>query len=101
MRPGFYYADIWKIIYNYSQISNIIPTLVGNKRVDHSCSWSIACSNYIFILDLTPGFNGLGKDNCETGREVLGFGASNIRYFTVIKISDFNYLTRNFDLRIS
>ena len=30
------------------------------------CSWSIACrrcSNYIFILNLTPGFNGLGKDN--------------------------------------
>ena len=29
------------------------------------CSWSIACqrcSNYIFILDLTPGFNGFGKD---------------------------------------
>ena len=30
------------------------------------CSWSIPCrrcSNYIFILNLTPGFNGLGKDN--------------------------------------
>ena len=24
---------------------------------------------YIFILDLTTGFNGLGKDNCKTGRE--------------------------------
>ena len=33
------------------------------------CSWSIACrrcSNYIFILDLTPGFNGLGKDSGKT-----------------------------------
>ena len=33
------------------------------------CSWSIACrrcSNYILILDLTPGFNGLGKNNCKT-----------------------------------
>ena len=32
------------------------------------CSWSIACwrcSNYIFILDLTPALNGLGKDNCK------------------------------------
>ena len=33
-----------------------------------SYSWSIACqhcSNYIFILDLVPVFNGLGKDNCK------------------------------------
>ena len=40
------------------------------------CSWSIAwrrCSNYIFILDLTPGFNGLGKDYCETRRETFKF----------------------------
>ena len=36
------------------------------------CSWSFAyrhCSNYIFILDLTPGFNGLDKDNCRTRQE--------------------------------
>ena len=35
------------------------------------CSWSIACrrcSTYILILDLIPGFNGLGKDNCKTIR---------------------------------
>ena len=34
--------------------------------------WSIACwrcSNCIFILDLTPGFSGLGRANCETRRE--------------------------------
>ena len=40
------------------------------------CSWRIACrrcSNYIFILDLTHGFNRLGKDNCKTGRESLKF----------------------------
>ena len=32
------------------------------------CSWSIACrrcSNYIFILHLTHGFNVLCKDNCK------------------------------------
>ena len=32
------------------------------------CSWSIACqccSNYIFILELTHGFNGLSNDNCR------------------------------------
>ena len=33
-----------------------------------TCNWSMACrccSNYIFILILTPGFNGLGKDKCK------------------------------------
>ena len=40
------------------------------------CSWSIACrrcSNYIFILNLTPGFNKLHKDNCKTRRETFKF----------------------------
>ena len=40
------------------------------------CSWNIACrrcSNYIFILDLTPDFNGLGKDNCKMRRKTLKF----------------------------
>ena len=40
------------------------------------CSWSIACrrcSNYIFILNLTPGFNGLGKDNNKMRREAFKF----------------------------
>ena len=78
----------------YRQTSNIRRTLVGNKIVEHSdvvgasnirrtsvsnccwslrCSWSIACrrcSNYIFVLDLTPGFNGLGKDNSKTRRKI-------------------------------
>ena len=31
------------------------------------------CSNYIFILDLTPGFNELGKDNCKTRQETFEF----------------------------
>ena len=60
----------------YCQISNISGTLVGNKIVDHSdvvgatCRY---CSNYIFILNLTPGFNGLGKDDCKTRGETLSF----------------------------
>ena len=29
--------------------------------------------NYIFILDLTPGFNWLGKDNCKTRRGKFKF----------------------------
>ena len=32
--------------------------------------WDL-CSNYIFILNLTPGFNGLGKDICETKQETF------------------------------
>ena len=75
----------------YRQISNISGTLVGNKSVDHSIrwSWSIACrlcSNCIFILDSTPGFNGLGKDNRKTRRETYelwDFGAPYIRDLTV------------------
>ena len=40
------------------------------------CSWSIACrrcSNYIFILDLTPGFNILCKDNCKQRQGAFKF----------------------------
>ena len=63
---------------DYCQTSNISHTLVGNKVVDHSdVVESIACwrcSNYIFILDLTPGFIGLGKDNCKTRRQNLALG---------------------------
>ena len=43
------------------------------------CSRSTACrrySNFIFILDLTHGFNGLGKDNRKTRRETYKFGDS-------------------------
>ena len=64
-------------LFTYCQISTIRHPLVGNKIVDHSrCSSSIACwccSNDIFILNLTPGFNGLGKDNYKRRRETLKF----------------------------
>ena len=56
---------------SYRKTSNISRTFVGNKIVDH-CSWNIACrrcSNYIFILDLTFGFKGFGKDSHKTVRE--------------------------------
>ena len=39
-------------------------------------SWSIACLrcfNYIFILNLTPHFSGLGKDDCKTRWESFKF----------------------------
>ena len=62
----------------YCQVSNISHTLIGNEIVDHSdvvgASPVGACFNYIFILDLTPGFIGLGKDNCKTRRETFKFG---------------------------
>ena len=48
----------------YRQVSNISGTFVGNKIVD----------NYIFILDLTPGFIGLCKDNCKKRQETFKFG---------------------------
>ena len=40
------------------------------------CSWSIACrccSNYIFILHLTHGFNVLRKDKCKPRRKSFTF----------------------------
>ena len=64
----------------YRQTSNISHTSVGNKIVDHSDVVGAAptscrrCSSYIFILNLTPGFNGLGIDNCKTRWETLKFG---------------------------
>ena len=67
--------DIFKL-----STSNISHTSVGNKTADHSdiCSWSMACrrcSNYIFILDLTSGFSGLGKDNRKMRRGTFKFWA--------------------------
>ena len=65
---------------SYRQVSHINRTLVGNKQVDHSYLVGAACrscSSYIFNLDLTPGFDGLGTDNCKTILEtlkVLGIG---------------------------
>ena len=50
---------------------NIIDTFVGNVIVDRACR---PCSNYTFILDLFPSFNGLERDNCKTRRESFTFG---------------------------
>ena len=59
---------------NYRQTSNVRRPLVGNIIVwslkwSPLCSWSTACrhcSNHISMLDLTPGSNRLGRDNCKT-----------------------------------
>ena len=54
----------------YRKTSNIRRTLVGNKIVDHSdvvgASPIGAAPHYIFLLDLTSGFKGLGKDSHKT-----------------------------------
>ena len=49
--------------------SNINRILVGNKIADHS--HMVVASPGIFILDLTPGLNGLGRDNYKTRREIF------------------------------
>ena len=65
----------FRIISEYCQTSNISRTLVGNKAVDDSdvvvASPVGAAPTYIFILNLTPGFKGLGEDNCKTGWETF------------------------------
>ena len=53
----------------YRKTSNISRTLIGNKIVDNYRR----CSNYIFILNFTPGFNGLSEDNCKRIQETFEF----------------------------
>ena len=56
----------------YRQDFNQSGTLVGNK-IFYFFIFFWRCSNYIFILDIRPGFNGLGKDNGKTTRETFNF----------------------------
>ena len=76
------------ITVTYCQTSNISITLVGNKLVDHSDSWSITsrcCSNNIFILGLTSSYNGWAKKTARRHRKYLsfGFGETYTRSLTV------------------
>ena len=60
----------------YHQTSNKRCILEGNNCWSLRCSWSISCwhcSNYNFILNLTPGFNGLDKDKCKTRQKTFKF----------------------------
>ena len=88
---------IWKKIFIISILLGYIPwdsvndnqsltsvnalCTIGNKILSVSIIRKIAytlqsqrCSNNIFILDLTPGFIGLGKDICKTRQETFKFG---------------------------
>ena len=56
----------------------------------------LSCSNYIFILNLTPGFSGLGRDfsglgrdNCKTRLKkfLSWFGATFTRGLTITVLS--------------
>ena len=58
LSPGRRQAIIW---------TNAGILLIGLLGTNF-CSNSRMGSNYIFILDLTPGFNGLGKDKYKTRR---------------------------------
>ena len=55
------------------QTSNINHTWICKKIADHSDVVGASPVNYIFILNLTPGFNGLGKENGKTRRESFKF----------------------------
>ena len=66
MVHGLIVIEEW---HEFCQTFNSSHTLVG-------WSWSMVCqhcANYIFILNLTPGFNGLGRANCKTRRETFKF----------------------------
>ena len=57
-----------------SQTSNIRHTLAGNKIVDHSDvvgASPVGTAPTTYSFDLTPGFSGLGRNNCKTRREFL------------------------------
>ena len=57
------------LIIIYHKTSNISYSVVGNYIVDRS---DVVGASPV-ILDLTPGFNGLGKGNCKTRRVILKF----------------------------
>ena len=82
--------------YVYRQVSNIRRTFVGKEIVDHSdvvgASPVGAAPTTSSFSTLTPGFNGLGKDNYKMRRETFKFWdlvrliLETLRYYTVLAI---------------
>ena len=69
----YFFAPWWhKSLYIYRQTSNIRRPLLGNNIFGQSYA-SRCCSNYIFIIYLTTGFNWMCKGTCKTGRETFRF----------------------------
>ena len=70
-------TSLWGSHYIYSQVSDLRRTLVGNKIVDHSdvvrASPVGAAPTTSSFSTWTPGFIGLGKDNCKVRQETLKF----------------------------
>ena len=62
-----------RYLYAYLKTFNISRTLVGNTNVDNSevVGASPVGTAPIFILNLTPGFNGLSEDNCKRIQETF------------------------------
>ena len=61
------WLSVWQLS-RYSVIRLLITINCSNLLSWHILYLVIIkpwCSNYIFILDLTPGFNGLGRDNYQ------------------------------------
>ena len=91
--PNFIFMALYLMLYfciNYRKTSNISRILVGNKIVDNSdVSADRRCSNYIFILNLTTGFNGLGKDHCKGRQETFKFGDLVRLILEVLRYPDF------------
>ena len=50
------------------------------------------CSNCIFILDLTSGFNGLGTDNCRIRQDTFKFGICGVAYINDLTVSSLKWL---------
>ena len=71
-------SELGRFISTYHETSNISHTIVSNIIVDHSDvvgAWPVGVApTHTSILDLTTGFNGLGKDNCKTRGEIFKFG---------------------------
>ena len=73
MRPAI---DLQDLQFYYRQTSWYKVNLRQCNCWSLRCSSSIAfrrCSNYIFMLDFSPGYNGLGKVNCKTRQETFKF----------------------------
>ena len=68
--------DVPCIVRSEALRSHLPPNILRRQQNCWSlrCSWSTAyqrCSNYIFILNLTPGFNRLLKDNWKKRQETF------------------------------
>ena len=82
--PGTLVVVLFLVIYFPTNVICAPPNLYYKSHLcrQSQCwsfrfSWSNArrhCCNYIFILDLTPGFNGEYRDNFKARRETFKFG---------------------------